>query len=504
MKIRKTRSSRGQYGSLDGRQVRAAKLGPGELDERDKKILEMRANGATLQEIANELKVSKQRAEQLYKRAIKRNTEADKKRDSLRSQGSQISRGDGMIRRDERGRPTRQLDRRKENLESTIEKLKEMGFSQEEINLLMTGDKDTTVDTTTRDVDISNEKRLRSSGRNNSVVGLRSSGFSISLMEKTPPKEWPEPSKTHMVNWANGRPSFNIPYAIAQKKIKDGDLSDRDWKTLLRFYKNFGPENTSGRRGLRSSGDSSTDVAQYANVGARRMAKIILDRVRQDKRNRPAGKRRHFHIIGPGSMGKSTLTKYLEEQGLIPNKTEAAHVDPDFIKIGIEGYNGGSGSERVHRESAHSATHTVNDAQKEGMDIVTEGTGLRLYDYKTTEDNTYEKIFHIPYLPYQEAIRRLKERNAQGGRQLPISQVIAKGDGLYGFITDHLRRGQTQTMYIWDMDVPFGAAPRVIAKIENGVFQSFDDPKFEAWALQHGGRGGGSDISWFRRNFPPK
>lgn len=504
VKIRKTRTARGKYGLLDGRQVRAEKLGPGELDERDKKILEMRANGATLQEIADELKITKQRADQLYKRAIKRNTEDDKKRDSLRSQGSRIARGDGMIQRDERGRPTRQSDRRKENLESTTEKLKEMGFSQEEINLLMTGDRNTEVDTTTRDVDVANSMRLRSSGRTNSAVGLRSSGFSIVQMEKTPPKEWPDSSKTHMVNWANGRPSFNIPYAIAQKKIKDGDLSDRDWKTLLRFYKNYGPENNSGRRGFRSSGGPSADISQYANVGARRMAKIILDRVRPEERNKPAGRRRHFHIIGPGGMGKSTLTKYLQEQGLMPDDTKAAHIDPDFIKIGIEGYNGGKGSERVHRESAHSATHAVNDARKEGMDIVTEGTGLRLYDYKTTDDNTYEKVFHIPYLPYDIAEKRTAERNARGERQLPISQIRQKGAGLYGWVTNHLQNGQTQTMYIWDMDVPLGAAPRVIAKIENGVFESFDDPKFESWALQHGGRGKGSDISWFKRNFPSK
>lgn len=504
IKIRKTRTSRGKYGSLDGRQVRAAQRGPGELDDRDKKILEMRANGATLQEIADELKITKQRADQLYKRAIQRNTEADKKRDSLRSQGPRIARGDGMIQRDERGRPVRQADRRKETLESTIERLKEIGFSQEEINLLMTGDRNTPVDAETRDVDVANSMRLRSSGRMNSTVGLRSSGFSISQMEKTPPKEWPESSKKHMVNWANGRPSFNIPYSIAQKQLRDGDLSDRDWKTLLRFYKQWGPENNSGRRGLRSQGDTITNPDQYANVGARRMAQIILDRVRPEARNKPEGRRAHYHIIGPGGMGKSTLTNYLQEQGLIPDKTRAAHVDPDFIKIGIEGYEGGKGSERVHRESAHSATHTVNDARKEGMDIVTEGTGLRLHDYKTTNDNTYEKVFHIPYLPYDEAEKRVRARNAQGKRQLPVSQIRAKGAGLYGWITDHLRRGQAQTMYIWDMDVPPGAAPRVIAKIEDGVFQAFDEPKFKAWATQHGGRGGDSDIEWFKRNFPSK
>ena len=472
------------------------------LDDRDKRVLEMRANGATLQEIADEFQITRQRADQILKRAIKRN-EADIDRgETLRSEGPRLARGEGMIRRDERGRPIRQVDRRKETLEKSVAKLKELGLSDGEINLLMTGDRNTPVDMAARDVDMSNNARTSFSRRMDSPVGgstLRS--MSLSQMAGAPPSEWPQQSKTHMVDWANGRPSFNVPYSIAQKFKRDGRLSDRDWKTLLRFYTQWGPENTSGRR-LRSTGPTVDD---YTNVGAKRMAQIILERVSPDKRNKPAGKRKHFHIIGPGGVGKSTLTEYLKKEGLIPDEKGAAHVDPDFIKQGIEGYNGGRGSELVHRESANSATRTVNNAREQGMDIITEGTGLRLHEYKTTSDNTYEKVFHIPFLPYEKAEARVRARNAKGGRQLPVSQVRNKGAGLYGWITDHLRRGDAQTMYIWDMDVPEGAAPRVIAKIEDGVFEAFDEPKFKSWSEQHGGhRGGDSNIAWFKRNFPKK
>jgi predicted ABC-type ATPase len=621
----KTPVKRTAKGEVDRRTNRQ----PNPLDERDKKILELRRNGATIQGIADELGISKQRTSELLKRAIKRNEieefgdsdkpntlrseggdvyprgtkytpqwearvngklsprkdgpesnpthfpngfvryrkrkkpgsvgrpplfyelddprgpyqffrieddrennasirwvgdngsfqfdyvssedggleEAQRRvlemRDSFKEQSKNTLRSSGMIRRDERGRPIRQVDRRRETLEASIKKLKDIGLSDEEINLLMTGDRNTQVDVQTHDVDVANAKRgLRSQRMSMSVGPSSLRSMSLGQMAKTPPKEWPTSSKTHFVNWANGRPSFNIPYSLAQKHKRDGDLSDRDWKTLLRFYTQFGPENTSGRR-LRSSGPTTTQ--DYANIGAKRMAKIILDRVSPDKRNRPVGKRRHYHIIGPGGVGKSTLTEYLKKEGLIPDENGAAHVDPDFIKMGIEGYEGGKGSEMVHRESAHSATRTVNDAKEMGMDIVTEGTGYRLHDYKTTSDNAYEKVFHVPYLPYDKAEARVRARNAEGKRQLPVSQIRNKGYGLYGWITDSLRRGQGQTMYIWDMDVPKGAAPRVIAKIEDGVFTAIDEPKFKAWSEQHGGhRGGDSNLDWFKRNFPKK
>lgn len=128
-----------------------------------------------------------------------------------------------------------------------------------------------------------------------------------------------------------------------------------------------------------------------------------------------------------------------------------------------------------------------------------------MYEYKTVRDNTYRKVVHIPYTPYDTAIKRLRERNAKGGRQLRESQIREKGSQLYSFVTDQLRRGNIQNLYIWDMDVPEGAAPRVIAKIEDGVFVAIDEPKFKAWTEQHGGRrGGDSNIDWFRRNFPTK
>jgi predicted ABC-type ATPase len=475
-------------GDVDGRTNRDRL---GEIDDRDESVLELRKQGKNFDEIGAELGVSRQRARQIHTRAVQRNEKRIDRSGGLASTTELGQRGGGMISRDERGRPIREVDKRKETLERSIDKLKELGLSDEEINLLMTGDRDTAVDVATHDVDIATIKRDTRSGLSSSTGGLRS--MSLSQMANSNPDTWPKNQKIHIVDWANSRPTFNVPYSLAQQFKQDGDLSNKDWKRLLTFYTKYGPEKRGGLR-------SSTTTGNFTDVGAKRMVEIILGRVNE---GRKGSDKTHYHIVGPGGMGKTTLRNYLMKEGLIPSDSQAAHVDPDFIKQGITGYNGGSGSVAVHRESAHAATHAINTAAKDGIDIVTEGTGYRLYDYKTTSDPNYRKVLHIPYLPFDIAEARVRERNKAGGRQLPPEQVRAKGAQFYSWLMSHLQRGEVQNMYIWDMDVPEGAAPKVVAKIEDGVFRAIDEPAFRKWSEQSGGqRGGESNLAWFKRHYP--
>ena len=66
----------------------------------------------------------------------------------------------------------------------------------------------------------------------------------------------------------------------------------------------------------------------------------------------------------------------------------------------------------------------------------------------------------------------------------------------------HLRNGEMSSFYLWDTDVPKGAAPKLIAKVEGGVFVVNDEDKFKSWST--GGRGGSNgdkNLSYFKKKY---
>ena len=201
-------------------------------------------------------------------------------------------------------------------------------------------------------------------------------------------------------------------------------------------------------------------------------------------------------------MGKTTLTKFLSERGLIPTETEAAHVDPDFVKQALDGYNAGTGAIAVHRESARASTYIVNDARGRGLDIVTQGTGTRLPEYKTTNDPRYQTIAHAAYLDPSKAQERLDAREKLDGRKVASHILPHIASVSYNMMTDYLKQNQIGSFFLWDTDVPFGAAPKLIAKIENGVFVVNDEEKFKSWST--GGRNdasGAKNLEYYKRKW---
>jgi predicted ABC-type ATPase len=207
-------------------------------------------------------------------------------------------------------------------------------------------------------------------------------------------------------------------------------------------------------------------------------------------------------IAGLAGQGKSTLLQHLIETGQIPDTRRAAHADSDFIKQGLVGYERGLGTSAVHRQSTVAQKEVINEAQKRGMDIVSEGIGVRWAEYKTTQDPGYKKVMHVAYTPLDIAEKRVAKRNQQGGRQIPLSLVRQKADWLYGNTLSHLSSGLGE-LYIWDTDVPENTPPKIIAKVIDGQFEVFDEKKFKEWTVEHGGsRGGDSNLAYWRSKFP--
>lgn len=444
------------------------------ISKRTQEIMELRAQGMTFDEIGKQFGISKQAAQSAYTTGVRRNSLAPK---SPRNTGTlsqsqprrqTLARGDGMIQRDERGIPIKQRDVRNDSMKAIVENLKKLGMSEDEIDVLLTG--------------------APTKSNSSPNLGLRSR-----TPNKDNPDSWSQDSKKTMVNWARSKPTFVVPYKLAMAHEKNGDLTNREWKLLKQFFDKYANQN----RGTRSMSSS----LNISNIGGKRIGQIILDKVNPEN-IKPDGEKKHYFIVGSPGMGKTTLTKFLSERGLIPTETEAAHVDPDFVKQALDGYNAGTGAIAVHRESARASTHIVNDARGRGLDIVTQGTGTRLPEYKTTNDPRYQTIAHAAYLDPSKAQGRLDAREKLDGRKVASHILPHIASVSYNMMTDYLKQNQIGSFFLWDTDVPFGTAPKLIAKVENGVFVVNDEEKFKSWST--GGRNdasGAKNLEYYKRKW---
>ena len=451
------------------------------ISKQTAEIMELRSQGMSWDEIGDKFGISKQAAQSAYSSGVRRNSlvpptpEARGPR-GTRSQSSPnrqpMTRGDGMIQRDERGIPIKQRDIRKDSMESIVKKLKDIGMSDSEIDVLLTGQSPT------------------------QATGLRSASGPNrrpSRPNADSPDTWPASTKTHYLDWARARPTFVVPYSLVKKYDAEQTLSNREWRLLKQFYTRYSGDN----RGVRSR----TNINTIANIGAKRVSEIILEKVNPES-IKPDGEKRHYFIVGAPGMGKTTLTDFLARRGLIPNDTEAAHIDPDFIKQALDGYDAGTGAITVHRESAKTATEVVGRAANRGMDIVTQGTGTRLPEYKTTNDPRYQTIAHAAFVSPDIAQSRLDARQKIDGRQVAGHILPHIANISYNMMTDYLKNNKIGSFFLWDNDVPPGSAPKLIAKVENGVFSVNDDEKFMSWST--GGRKtpqGAKNLEYYKRKW---
>jgi predicted ABC-type ATPase len=234
-----------------------------------------------------------------------------------------------------------------------------------------------------------------------------------------------------------------------------------------------------------TSNPRATPNNPYAEIGGKAMGQIILGRVRPEHRNKQSQKTTYF-VGGTSGAGKSdVLEKFLQANGIVPNDDEAAHVDPDFIKMGLNGYDDGRGASRVHGDSRAATDHVIKDAVSQGMDVIVQGTGKRTEHLKGAKRNGYKTIGHFVYASDQTATNRSTARNQRGGRQIPIfSSQIAQE--IPPYVSQAFRDGLLDEFYLWDNDAdsPDGSVkPKLIArKVPGKEMEVFDRSKFEDFA----------------------
>jgi len=225
-------------------------------------------------------------------------------------------------------------------------------------------------------------------------------------------------------------------------------------------------------RGFASATRSGRTIA--IGAGGRQMGEKILNRVGDSFKNKKG--QRRFHFVGgtPGA-GKSTLVK--NGTFYLPPMNEAAHIDPDEIKTGLVGYDGGKGAQAVHTASRIATDKIMQDANAQEMDMVVQGIGKRTEHLKWAKRWGMETVGHFAWVPDAEADKRIAARRRAGGTNLPDGY----GSHMSGYIRAEVPRQITSNLYdefyLWDNS---GPQPRLVAsRARDGKFEIFDDQVFD-------------------------
>jgi predicted ABC-type ATPase len=126
----------------------------------------------------------------------------------------------------------------------------------------------------------------------------------------------------------------------------------------------------------------------------------------------------------------------------------------------------------------------MDDAMNSGMDVVVQGTGKRTEHLRDAKARGYKTSGHFVWIPDREADRRIVQRTAEGGPNIPtyfgsqIAGELRNGDGRFRGLSHDIAEGLYDEFYLWDNT---GREPRLIAyRTQDGQFaihgrKEFDD-----------------------------
>lgn len=221
----------------------------------------------------------------------------------------------------------------------------------------------------------------------------------------------------------------------------------------------------------------------FRNLGGRAISQVIRGLV--DPKNKNKKDRKTYIVGGNTGSGKSTvLDSHLVPKGLVPSESEAAIIDPDFVKKALPGYDDGAGAGRVHGQSQTVTDKIIRDSASDGMDMVITGSGAsrQLTHIREAKARGESVVGHWVHVPQSVASQRIKKRMNENGRYIP-DNTAHMAASIPRTISSAFEENLLDEFYLWDNDIAEGATPKLIAqKVKGKKFEIFDQAKFEEFA----------------------
>jgi predicted ABC-type ATPase len=221
----------------------------------------------------------------------------------------------------------------------------------------------------------------------------------------------------------------------------------------------------------------------FRNLGGRAIGEIIRGLVEPKNRNKTD--RKTYVVGGNTGSGKSTvLDSHLIPKGLVPSESEAAIIDPDFVKKALPGYEDGAGAGKVHGQSQVVTDKIIKDSASDGLDMVITGSGASRQLTHIREANLRGEsvIGHWVHVPQRVASQRIKKRMDEDGRYIP-DNTAHMAASIPRTISASFDEDLLEEFYLWDNEISEGDTPKLIAKkVRGSNFEIFDKPKFEEFA----------------------
>lgn len=180
---------------------------------------------------------------------------------------------------------------------------------------------------------------------------------------------------------------------------------------------------------------------------------------------------------GPAS-GKSEALLNNPKTG-IPDKTKAAHADPDGAKGWIPEYSTFKNSDtsaaaRVHEESSFMSQEAIKAGLAAGHDVVYDSTGdsgiekLAAKVQKIRDQGAKRVVAHYVGVDVEEAIRRSDDRAEKTGRYVPHDYLRQVHRDVTATVLAAIERGVYDTLDLWDNS---GSEPTHVASYDktNGL-----------------------------------